>query len=158
MASSAALTTTHLPRLRNELEEWRKKQRAPSTFVTPLSDITNRFLQERGEVRGKDVIVAFRTRPPLEHEAEEKFKAYEGKDSTADTTEDSAPEEPAKVEFCAGITVADAEPGTFIAHVPGYKVRALFPDRCTVLICWYSGLARRSRISRTEPMSLLARL
>ena len=136
MASSAALTTTHLPRLRAELEAWRAKQCAPSPFTTPLEDITNRFPQGHGEVRGKDVVVAFRTRPPLEHEAEEKFHAYEAKDAPAaprpflhahhdenENAENDTPPEPVKAEFCAGITVTDAEPGTFVAHVPGYKAR-----------------------------------
>ena len=81
MASSAALTTTHLPRLRAQLDEWRQKQRAASPFVTSLTDITARFPQGSSDVRGKDVIVAFRTRPPLENEAEDKFKAYDTEDA-----------------------------------------------------------------------------
>ncbi|KAF7798862.1 hypothetical protein EIP86_010089 [Pleurotus ostreatoroseus] len=128
MASSAALTTKHLPQLRTQLEEWRQKQRAPSGFKTPLSDITTHALQGNGELRGKDVIVAFRTRPPLPDEAAEKFQAYEAKDEPSSDTQvsEGASEgvpavEHTRAEFCAGVTVTDAEPGTFVAHVPGYK-------------------------------------
>ena len=167
MASSAALTTTHLPILRSELDEWRAQQEKKKkssldgsntstgsttpTFATPLSDITNRFpascaATEREKL--KDVVVAFRTRPPLEDEAAAKFHGYEGRDEAAghdkgrdgekdgkgdeenvkaavkDAQNEGGHEE--KVEFCAGITVTDAEPGTFVAHVPGYKVRFSF--------------------------------
>ncbi|THG94681.1 hypothetical protein EW026_g6839 [Hermanssonia centrifuga] len=128
MASSAALTTTHLPVLRSQLEEWREKQSAISGFSTSLSDIADNSLNSKDarNTASKDVVVAFRTRPPLEHEAEEKFKAYETKDTPEqDGTEASSgpatTEGSCKVEFCPGITVASAEPGTFIAHVPGLK-------------------------------------
>ena len=133
MASSAALTTTHLPELRTKLEEWRQKQPAPSGFKTPLTEITAHASQGNGELRGKDVIVAFRTRPPLPDEAEEKFQAYESKGGPSSNTQvaegalEGVPAaEHTKVEFCAGGTVTDAEPGTFVAHVPGYKVASLF--------------------------------
>lgn len=141
MASSAALTTTHLPRLRAQLEEWQQKQRAPSPFKTLLSDIATRALQDSGGVRGKDVTVAFRTRPPLPDEAEEKFQAYESKDEPAAAPSDGQLQEgegeevpatePGKVEFCAGVTVTDAEPGTFVAHVPGYKANFFLKNNFT---------------------------
>ena len=166
MSSSAALTTTHLPALRAELDAWRAKHRnTPSesesgpAFTTPLADITNRFpssfagsgLENGGRDRERDVVVAFRTRPPLGDEAAEKFRAYEGREDGSKREEEGAgdkenenettdakdgedakhvegaakggTEEIEKVAFCAGITVTDAEPGTFVAHVPGYKVR-----------------------------------
>ncbi|KAG7439615.1 uncharacterized protein BT62DRAFT_1013762 [Guyanagaster necrorhizus] len=55
-------------------------------------------------------IVAFRTRPPLLGEAAGKFKLIpmDG--------EDDVP-----VEACIGVTVESAEPGVFVAHVPGMK-------------------------------------
>lgn len=141
MASSAALTTTHLPRLRAQLEEWQQKQRAPTPFKTLLSDITARALQDSGGVRGKDVTVAFRTRPPLPDEAEEKFQAYESKDEPTAAPPDVQSQEgegvpatePVKVEFCAGVTVTDAEPGTFVAHVPGYKA-SIFASFSEIMI------------------------
>ncbi|KAK0462516.1 P-loop containing nucleoside triphosphate hydrolase protein [Desarmillaria tabescens] len=72
MATSATLTTTQLPRFRRLLEEWAAKQ-PPATGFTPRAS--------------KDVVVAFRTRPPLPGEATSKA----------------------------------AEPGVFVAHVPGMK-------------------------------------
>ena len=83
----------------------------------------------------------------LEDEAAAKFHAYEGKEddkgaggkdggkdekgdeenvkaAVKDAQNEGGQDE--KVEFCAGITVTDAEPGTFVAHVPGYKVRFSF--------------------------------
>ncbi|PCH35714.1 nucleoside triphosphate hydrolase protein [Wolfiporia cocos MD-104 SS10] len=121
MASSAALTTTHLPRLRAGLEEWRKKQSLHAEFATPLSEITNRANGGgQRKQQGKDVVVAFRTRPPLENEAETKFAAAETQDAkTAEGAEEQA--DTPQSAFCAGITVKSAEPGEFVAHVPGMK-------------------------------------
>lgn len=118
MASSAALTTTHLPALRTALDEWRQQQPLAATFTIPTEDITTKLSKGSTGVQ-KDVIVGFRTRPPLEHEAEDKFKAYDGKEDTPQEGE-SSEQDPAK--FCPGITVSKAEPGEFVAHVPGLKV------------------------------------
>ncbi|KAI0686703.1 P-loop containing nucleoside triphosphate hydrolase protein [Cytidiella melzeri] len=118
MASSAALTTTHLPRLREELEQWRMKQPLTAPFSSSLHDISCRTdVINPVEGQEKDVIVAFRTRPPLEHEAEEKFNT---------TVPSSVPfthaiEAASKVDFCPGITLTSNEPGIFVAHVPGMK-------------------------------------
>ncbi|KII93427.1 hypothetical protein PLICRDRAFT_100491 [Plicaturopsis crispa FD-325 SS-3] len=103
MASSATLTTDHLPRLRALLQEWQDKQPAPTGFA----DTTDDHARERA----KDVIVAFRTRPPLVHEAQQKFKG--------NTSEESESGE--RVDFCAGISLQSADPGVFVAHVPGMK-------------------------------------
>lgn len=130
MASSAALTTTHLPRLRKELDEWRAKQPPPQAFTKTLEDIQARLDSEAYKnERGKDVIVAFRTRPPLEHEADQKFKgnaATTDQDAEDTTTsgEESVQDDGGELEFCAGVSVASADPGVFVAHVPGMKVRA----------------------------------
>ncbi|KAJ7646606.1 P-loop containing nucleoside triphosphate hydrolase protein [Roridomyces roridus] len=103
MASSATLTTTHLPQLRTILDEWNAKRPTTKGFSVPLEQF------QYAPNASKDVIVAFRTRPPLPNEAADKFHA-----------EDDAPET-GPVEFCAGITVTSAEPGVFVAHVPGMK-------------------------------------
>lgn len=72
------------------------------------------------------MIVAFRTRPPLDNEASDKFKpsdAYAAfREELKDEEEQVAAGE-AEVEFCSGISVTSAEPGVFVAHVPGFKVR-----------------------------------
>jgi hypothetical protein len=117
MASSATLTTTHLPTLRNILDEWNHKRPAPKGFLVPLAELTK---SPPSKDASKDVIVAFRTRPPLPNEAADKFHADpDAEDTPLDDAGQLAP-----VEFCAGITVASAEPGVFFAHVPGMKVTA----------------------------------
>ena len=126
MASSAALTTTHLPTLRTLLEEWRAEQPDPTGFASPSVDISTQLAQEKS-APGKDIVVAFRTRPPLPDEAEQKFHVANAVDqdvSAADPQEgkDEDATEPERVEFCPGVTVKSAEPGTFVAHVPGWKV------------------------------------
>jgi kinesin family member 2/24 len=123
MASSAALTTTHLPQLRQELEAWREKQPSAQPFTAPLEDIVSR-LNTKGisENHGKDVIVAFRTRPPLEHEAENKFHISTNAD-------DGGEEGQAITEFCSGVSLANAEPGVFVAHVPGMKASTDYHER-----------------------------
>ncbi|KAJ7122056.1 P-loop containing nucleoside triphosphate hydrolase protein [Mycena crocata] len=114
MASSATLTTTHLPTLRKILDEWNFKRPATKAFSVPLADLQQ---SPPDKDASKDVIVAFRTRPPLLNEAAEKFHADpDAKDAPEDTND-----QPAVVEFCAGITVTSAEPGVFVAHVPGMK-------------------------------------
>jgi kinesin family protein 2/24 len=99
MASSATLTTTHLPQLRIILEKW-NQTRTPSTGFSDIPVAEN---------ASKEVIVAFRTRPPLANEATDKFQSQ---DSPATDI----------IEFCPGITAISAEPGVFVAHVPGMKV------------------------------------
>ncbi len=66
----------------------------------------------------KDVVVAFRTHPPLPGEAVGKFQ------STPANGKNDMP-----VEVCIGISVKSAEPGVFVAHVPGMKV-------CSQFSCW----------------------
>ncbi|KAJ7708965.1 P-loop containing nucleoside triphosphate hydrolase protein [Mycena rosella] len=110
MASSATLTTTHLPTLRKILDEWDQKRPAPTGFPVPLVKIQQALPSNNAS---KDVIVAFRTRPPLPNEAADKFRAH------ADAIDASADDGPA--DFCAGITVTSTEPGVFVAHVPGMK-------------------------------------
>lgn len=130
MASSASLTTTHLPKLRTELQEWEQKQKPAGGFAVPLSEIADPAARAR--YTSKDVIVAFRTRPPLENEASAKFKpskAYatfrkEDGENGAEKRPAALSNEEAEVEFCAGISVTSGEPGVFVAHVPGSKVNS----------------------------------
>lgn len=93
----------------------------PTSFVLP-----NTSTPDTGVGReSKDVIVAFRTRPPLDGEAEAKFEADPNMvvKGTKDTQEASSTEgEQVKVDFCPGISVRSAEPGVMVAHVPGMKV------------------------------------
>jgi kinesin family protein 2/24 len=132
MASSAALTTTHLPRLRTLLQDWEQKQLAlkgqQRNGSEDLNDSSADGLQitlgDNGSKLSKDVIVAFRTRPPLKNEAADKFKG--NPDQNAESGEGGA--EIVKelgIEFCAGISVPNSEAGVFIAHVPGMKVGLL---------------------------------
>ncbi|KAI0684847.1 P-loop containing nucleoside triphosphate hydrolase protein [Cytidiella melzeri] len=122
MSSSATLTTAHLPRLQAELAKWREGQPRTLTFATPSEDITSRLGTKTGERRGKDVIVAFRTRPPLDHEAEQKFGvSHPDPEVATDYTAPGDVEGQPKFEFCSGIEAASAEPGVFVAHVPGMK-------------------------------------
>ncbi|KAJ7895064.1 P-loop containing nucleoside triphosphate hydrolase protein [Mycena leptocephala] len=95
MASSATLTTTHLPQLRIILESGTRPVPRPQVFL----------ISGRREW-SKEVIVAFRTRPPLPNE-----KKFQSQDSPATDI----------IEFCPGITAISAEPGVFVAHVPGMK-------------------------------------
>lgn len=122
--SSAALTTTHLPQFRTILDAWDAKQKPLKGFTTPLPDPSERLSRADDAPDGKDVLVAFRTRPPLENEASDKFGPAPG----AADAEDAPPAEgelAPKVEYCRGISIASAEPGAFVAHVPGMKVRLL---------------------------------
>ncbi|KAK0240830.1 P-loop containing nucleoside triphosphate hydrolase protein [Armillaria nabsnona] len=104
MATSATLTTTQLPHFRSLLEEWLAKQPPATGFSVPFEDIA------KTPRASKDVVVAFRTGPPLPGEAAGKFQS-----TPADREDD------ASVEVCIGITVKSAEPGVFVAHVPGMK-------------------------------------
>lgn len=100
MSSSAALITTHIDHLRGILAEW-EQQQSP-TNVTDVRDHDTE----------KDVLVCFRTRPPLPNEATTKFG----------NTQDSHSETDTPAEYCAGISVLNTEPGKFVAHVPGMRV------------------------------------
>ncbi|KAF7327984.1 Kinesin-like protein [Mycena kentingensis (nom. inval.)] len=101
MASSTALTTSNLPTIRAQIAEWNAQRPDTKDFRVALAD-----LKPLPKEESKDILVAFRTRPPLENEAEDKFRGAD---------EDKGP------EFCAGVTVTSAEPGEFFAHVPGMK-------------------------------------
>jgi len=105
MTSSAALTTTHLPRLRTILDEWRAAQPPNKDFESSIQGAAPKDAL-------KDVVVAFRTRPSLPNEAAEKFQATGGSVDEAE-----------KIEFCSGITVTSAEPGVFVTHTPSMNVR-----------------------------------
>jgi kinesin family protein 2/24 len=150
MSSSAALTTSHLPRLRTLLQEWKQKQPPPKGFVTSISINSLADRMDNGNTQSKDMIVAFRTRPPLENEATEKFQInsdQEGNTSEANIGKDS------EVKFCAGISVPSAEPGVFVAHVPGMKagwIRALVFYPC-LTISDRSGLDRPWLINLMMP-------
>ncbi|KAK0213292.1 P-loop containing nucleoside triphosphate hydrolase protein [Desarmillaria ectypa] len=106
MATSASLTltTTQQPYFRDILEEWAVKQPPATGFSMPFEDIAN------APRASKDVVVAFRTRPPLPGEATGKLKP-----TPADGEDDVS------VEAYIGITVKSAEPGIFVAHVSGMK-------------------------------------
>jgi kinesin family member 2/24 len=126
MASSATLTTTHLPHLRSLLREWESQQPTPKGFTTPVTEKYGNSDVYKQDLGGnlKDVVVAFRTRPPLENEADEKFTSVGESGS-----EEGRGRGREKVDFCSGISVPSAEPGVFVAHVPGMKVRLSHPFR-----------------------------
>lgn len=145
--SSATLTTTHLPQLRATLDEWHEKQPAPKPFTSPMQDFASRLSDDNavGVKQGKDIVVAFRTRPPLPNEAEEKFHASESKEEA--TSEGQTTAELSKVEFCSGVTAVSAEPGTFVCHVPGFKVRtvkqiSIISRAQGVLVVWTDSYAQ----------------
>ncbi|KAJ7433736.1 P-loop containing nucleoside triphosphate hydrolase protein [Mycena latifolia] len=96
----------HLPHLRALLGKWNESRPASEGFsseVPPAEDAS------------KEVIVAFRTRAPLPNEAA-KFHA--------DPDAKDAPGNAESAQFCAGITAISADPGVFVAHVPGMKARS----------------------------------
>ncbi|EPQ55331.1 P-loop containing nucleoside triphosphate hydrolase protein [Gloeophyllum trabeum ATCC 11539] len=117
-AASATSITSNLSLFRSLLSEWSAKQPKVKGLATTPEEISASFdrrLQDKASGihdTGKDVVVAFRTRPPLENEAAEKFKGNQ---------EEGDLNVPAEVTFCEGITLASAEPGVFIAHVPSVK-------------------------------------
>ncbi|KAJ6456387.1 P-loop containing nucleoside triphosphate hydrolase protein [Mycena sanguinolenta] len=117
MATSATFTTTHLSTFRTILDEWnqnRLKTAATKGFLVPFAELQQ---SPPNKDALKDVIVAFRTRPPLPDEAAYKFHVDpDAKDAPVDE-EGQVP----VVEYCPGITLSSAEPGVFVAHVPGMK-------------------------------------
>ncbi|TFK50819.1 P-loop containing nucleoside triphosphate hydrolase protein [Heliocybe sulcata] len=120
-AASATSITSNLPLFRSLLSDWSAKQPPPKGFTTTTEEISEVFDKRLSDKAsglyetGKDVLVTFRTRPPLEDEAAEKFKAV------VDSEEGQEVQVQEKVEFCEGITLASAEPGVFVAHVPSVK-------------------------------------
>jgi kinesin family member 2/24 len=124
MASSATLTTTQLPRLRTLLQEWEKKRPVLKGSMTIKNGSEDLNIDSSDDLhirnkQSKDVIVTFRTRPPLENEATNKFKGNPDQDAESVQGGGETVKE-LQVEFCAGISVS--EPGVFVAHVPGMKV------------------------------------
>jgi kinesin family member 2/24 len=110
MASSATHTTANLSFYRNLISQWEAN-------VPKASQVHESNFPSTGSMRdGKEVIVAFRTRPPLEGEADSKFGIKHDL---------STEEKPEHVEFCPGVGVQSSEPGVMVAHwhVPGQKVR-----------------------------------
>ncbi|KAJ7483319.1 P-loop containing nucleoside triphosphate hydrolase protein [Mycena latifolia] len=99
MVSSAILTTTYLLTLRIFFEDWDQKRPVAKGFPMTLGEL-HQTLPSRDA--SKDVILAFRTRPPLLNETAEKIHAY------PDATDGEA-------------QAALAEPGIFVTHVPGMK-------------------------------------
>lgn len=135
MASSATNTTSNLARFRSLIAEWETKQPPPRVFssATAGADVPSTGEPLAGSQReGKDVVVAFRTRPPLPREAEEKFIADPNRvfmdDKSAQEKGDGAnvnllvEREVLAVEFCPGISVRSADPGVMVVNVPGMKV------------------------------------
>jgi hypothetical protein len=55
------------------------------------------------------------------------------------------------VEFCAGITALSADPGVFVAHVPGMKVLHSFRLSHCLLTQPCSGPVQPLRTSATRP-------
>lgn len=144
MASSASLTTTHLPVFRGLLTEWEASQPAMTGFVT-ASDA--QFPAESL----KDVFVAFRTRPPLPSEAADKFHAIAVEDlAVTQSSTVNPPSSTARVPeldknlasldlsdadvFCPGISVSSAEPGVFVVHTPGLKVAILLTSNKNTIL------------------------
>ncbi|EED82646.1 predicted protein [Postia placenta Mad-698-R] len=126
MASSSSLTTTHLPRLRDELAQWRAEQPTDSGFKSSLEDISNKLtnLNSLTVAPNKDIFVAFRTRPPVDEEANKKFALPQSAEESNSDTTNASNSGNATVQgsaFCYGITATSAEPGKMAAHVPGMK-------------------------------------
>lgn len=135
--ASALVTTSNLARFRSLIEGWEAKQPPVKEFSTPLDAIlsssspdafnTPEDANNASLITGRDskeVLVAFRTRPPLPGEAEEKFKAmeefvYRGGGRKVE-------KEDLEVAFCPGLTVRSADPGVVVAHVPYMKVSEPF--------------------------------
>ncbi|EED85294.1 predicted protein [Postia placenta Mad-698-R] len=126
MASSSSLSTTHLPRLRDELAQWRAEQPTDSGFKSSLEDISNKLtnLNSLTVAPNKDIFVAFRTRPPVDEEANKKFALPQSAEESNSDTTNASNSGNATVQgsaFCYGITATSAEPGKMVAHVPGMK-------------------------------------
>ncbi|KAH7105093.1 P-loop containing nucleoside triphosphate hydrolase protein [Auriculariales sp. MPI-PUGE-AT-0066] len=101
MALSVQRTTSAIPALRLLLDEWDVDQAKLEVSNGTGPDTSLALLKD------KDVVVAFRTRPPLADET----RMFEGE------VED--PEQPSKqAEFLRGVTVRTFQPVSFVAHVP----------------------------------------
>ncbi|EJD50162.1 P-loop containing nucleoside triphosphate hydrolase protein [Auricularia subglabra TFB-10046 SS5] len=101
MALSVRQTSAALPILRGLLAEWKQER------------VSDTDLDDFGPIEDKDVIVAFRTRPPLEGET----AVFDPSQVADEQDEDSTPEAPT-AEFLAGVTVTSARPGVMYTHVP----------------------------------------
>ncbi|KAF8143350.1 P-loop containing nucleoside triphosphate hydrolase protein, partial [Mycena galopus ATCC 62051] len=93
MAASATSTTTHLATFRTILDEWNQKRLKTST--------TKGFLVPLEELQQS---------PPDKNALKDVIDAPVNEDGQLPV-----------VEFCPGITLTSAEPGVFVAHVPGMK-------------------------------------
>ncbi|KDQ13304.1 hypothetical protein BOTBODRAFT_160588 [Botryobasidium botryosum FD-172 SS1] len=136
MASSAAHTTANLPLFRRLVSEWEAASQAsqPTSQSGKIEPSRDDSFARRS---GKDILVAFRTRPPLPEEARCKFTADEniyansrmneevGPQATgavaAEGGTSEAPEPDLDAEFCPGISVPPGVDGKMVAHVPGMK-------------------------------------
>lgn len=120
MSLSSQNITANQHLYRALLTQWESTQPPARGFESSVDTASRR--------EDKDVIVAFRTRPPLERE----LIRFESEKSPASDAESDV-SEPVTVEnFKAGINVISAEPGVMVAHVPGMKVHIL---RMHVHIC-----------------------
>lgn len=133
MSLSAQKATTNISFFYNLVAEWES-----SNSVTASSQLFTRPPPAPGgEREGKDVIVAFRTRPPLDREFArfDKEKAEVGVQAEVDDGKEAAPqvdEKLLKEAYKPGISVISAEPGVMVAHVPGMKVSSPPPALCPV--------------------------
>lgn len=92
------------------LTQWESTQPSARGFESSVDTASRR--------EDKDVIVAFRTRPPLERELT-RFEDERPPSPDAD----ASVSEPVTIDnFKPGIAVTSAEPGVMVAHVPGMKV------------------------------------
>ncbi|KZT41875.1 P-loop containing nucleoside triphosphate hydrolase protein [Sistotremastrum suecicum HHB10207 ss-3] len=109
MSLSSQNITANQHLYRALLTQWENTQPPARGFESSVDTASRR--------EDKDVIVAFRTRPPLERE----LIRFESEKSPASDAESDV-SEPVTVEnFKAGINVISAEPGVMVAHVPGMK-------------------------------------
>src|ERR1700761_1347018 len=122
MSLSAQQTTAKLSFFHKLVAEWETKNANTSGFAEE-GDVVG------GERDGKDVVVAFRTRPPLDQEFErfEREKAEvevpSGSEEGATAGGGQSKEEGSlKDTYRSGISVVSAQPGVMVAHVPGMKV------------------------------------
>jgi kinesin family member 2/24 len=144
MSLSAQKATTNISFFYNLVSEWES-----SNSVTSSSELFPRPPPTAGgEREGKDVIVAFRTRPPLDREFarfdQEKaaVEVQDGKDDGEEKKElPQVDEKLLKESYRPGISTVSAEPGVMVAHVPGMKVSFSFytldPTQCMAVVRSY---------------------
>jgi len=102
MSLSPVQLATHLPRIRELIEEWKSK----NTKGTSTPKDTD------PSIVPSDVILAFRTRPILPGEGEMLVEQVRDQENAI------KPED----LICSGITVQSGEPGIMVAHLPAMKV------------------------------------